>query len=77
MRHQGYLPFDKTGDWFYHVVETLSLGAVCLAIFGIFGPLKPSYEEKFDKFGNLYVAPEFGAVYIAIPCIMIAIVFHP
>ena len=20
MRHQGYLPFDKSGDWFYHVV---------------------------------------------------------
>ena len=21
MRHQGYLPFDKTGDWFYHMVK--------------------------------------------------------
>ena len=21
MRHQGYLPFDKTGDWFYHMVN--------------------------------------------------------
>ena len=21
MRHQGYLPFDKSGDWFYHTVS--------------------------------------------------------
>ena len=20
-RHEGYLPYDKTGDWFYHFVE--------------------------------------------------------
>lgn len=37
MRHQGYLPFDKTGDWFYHFVEFLSLGTIALALFGIFG----------------------------------------
>lgn len=24
MRHQGYLPYDKTGDWFYHVVSRTS-----------------------------------------------------
>ena len=23
MRHQGYLPYDKSGDWFYHVVSKL------------------------------------------------------
>ena len=29
MRHQGYLPFDKTGDWFYHMV--------CIAhVFGLY-----------------------------------------
>lgn len=22
MRHQGYLPFDKSGDWFYHTVSS-------------------------------------------------------
>ena len=21
LQHQGYLPFDKSGDWFYHVIE--------------------------------------------------------
>lgn len=77
MRHQGYLPFDKTGDWFYHVVEFMSFAAVGLVIFGVFGPLKPTYEQKNDQFGNLHVPPEFGAVYIIVPCIVIAIFLHP
>ena len=63
-RHQGYLPYDKTGDWFYHFIELLSLASVGLAIYGIFGPLLPSYDEKFDKFGNLHIPNEFGVVYI-------------
>ena len=35
MRHQGYLPYDKSGDWFYHVIEILSLLFAALAIFGM------------------------------------------
>ena len=77
MRHQGYLPFDKTGDWFYHLVETLSLLSVALAIFGMFGPLKPSYDEKYDKFGNFQIPSEFGAGYLIGPCILLAVIFHP
>lgn len=77
LRHQGYLPFDKTGDWFYHLVETLSFCAVGLALFGMFGPLKPSYEPKLDVFGNLHIANEFGIAYIVVPCIVLAIFLHP
>jgi len=77
LRHQGYLPFDKTGDWFYHLVETLSFLSVGLAIFGVFGPLKPSYDEKYDKFGNFHIPSEFGAAYLAIPAIILAVLFHP
>ena len=77
MRHQGYLPFDQTGDWFYHLVEIISLLAVGLAVYGIFGPLISTYDEKFDKFGNLYVPAEFGVIYLAIPAIIIALIFHP
>merc|ERR1711871_1745541 len=53
LRHQGYLPFDKTGDWLYHAVEFFSLAAAGLLLFAIFGPLKSTYEDKFDRFGNL------------------------
>ena len=78
MRHQGYLPFDKTGTGSTIFVEICSLGAVCFAIFGIFGPLMPTYDEKYDKFGSLKPVPsELGAAYLAVPCIVLAVIFHP
>lgn len=77
LRHQGYLPFDKTGDWFYHFVETMSLVAVMLAIYGIFVPLISTYGEKHDRFGNLHIPSEFGALYLIVPCVILALIFHP
>lgn len=77
MRHQGYLPFDKTGDWFYHAVECMSLVSVAFAIYGVFGPLISTYDEKYDKFGNLHVPNEFGVVFLVVPCIIFAIIMHP
>lgn len=76
-RHQGYLPFDKSGDWFYHFVEACSLFSTCLAIYGILVPLASTYGENFDKFGNLYIRSDFGAAYLMAPCILLAIVCHP
>ncbi|KAJ1437442.1 ER lumen protein retaining receptor-domain-containing protein [Ochromonadaceae sp. CCMP2298] len=77
LRHQGYLPFDKTGDWFYHFVEIMSLLSVCLALYAMLGPLMPTYDEKFDRFGNLYIPAEFGIAYLVVPCVLLAVVFHP
>ena len=77
LRHQGYLPFDKTGDWFYHVVESLSLVSAILAMYGIFGPLVSTYNQKHDKFGNYSIPSEYGAVYAIVPCLVMAILFHP
>jgi len=77
LRHQGYLPFDKTGDWFYHLVEVISLLAVFTSIYGIVGPLISTYDEKYDKFGNFKIANQYGAFYLIIPCVILAIVFHP
>jgi hypothetical protein len=77
MRHQGYLPFDKTGDWFYHFVEFLSLAAVFGAIFGIFMPFISTYEERYDRFGNLHVPNELGVVWLVVPCLLLAAVCHP
>ena len=77
LRHQGYLPFDKTGDWFYHVIEFASLASVALVLFGAFGPLKSTYDAKYDKFGNLNVPAEYGVVYLVVPCVVMALMFHP
>ena len=74
LRHQGYLPFDKTGDWFYHLVEIMSMASVVLLMYSIFGPLVSTYNEKHDKFGAYNIPAEFGALYAIVPCIIIAII---
>ena len=77
MRHQGYLPYDKTGDWFYHAVEFLSLAAVTSAIFAILFPMKHTYDKKYDLFGNLHIPDDLGALYLIIPSVILAIFIHP
>ena len=77
MRHQGYLPYDKSGDWFYHVIEVCSLLFAGLAIYGMLGPLISTYEERYDKFGALHIPNELGAAYCVVPCLVLAILFHP
>jgi ER lumen protein retaining receptor len=71
------LPFDKSGDWFYHFVELLSLVLVCASIYGVFATFLPTYDERHDKFGDLYIPSEYGILYILIPCIILAFLFHP
>ena len=62
----------------YHAVELISLGAVGTLLFGIFGPLKSTYEDKFDKFGNQPPVPaKFGYVYLMAPALVLALFFHP
>lgn len=77
LRHQGYLPFDKTGDWFYHLVEGLSVVGVSIVLFAAFNSFKSTYDEKYDLFGNLSIPPVFGVVYLVVPCLIVAILFHP
>jgi Ca2+/H+ antiporter len=50
---------------------------VVLAVAGILGPLKQTYEEKYDRFGNLFVGNALGIVYLALPCLVLAVAFHP
>lgn len=61
LRHQGYLPFDKSGDWFYHVVEIFSQILVGLSIYLVFVPLMPTYNEKFGELNFVLVG--LGCVY--------------
>ncbi len=77
MRHQGYLPYDKSGDWFYHFAEIMSFLFVFIAIYGLLGPMISTYEEKYDRFGNFKIPNEFGVIYLIVPCIILAILFHP
>lgn len=77
MRFQGYLPYDQTGDWFYHLVELLSFGFIALCLFGAFTTMKFSYDQKYDTFGNLHIPAEYGGLYLLVPTLVLAAVVHP
>jgi hypothetical protein len=76
-RHEGYLPYDKSGDWLYHVIEMMSLGFSAAALYACMKPFRSTYQPDMDRFGELNVPPGFGAVYLAGPILIIAIIVHP
>lgn len=79
IRHEGYLPFDKSGDHAYHLLEIISLIATAISIYVLMlGPLRASYDHKHDKFGNSeQLGAELGALWLFMPCVILAIGFHP
>jgi hypothetical protein len=77
IRHEGYLPYDKSGDWLYHLIEILALLFTASALWGCMGPFKGTYQADMDKFGEMNVPPGFGAVYLAVPVLILAIMVHP
>lgn len=77
VRHEGYLPYDKSGDWLYHAIEFLALFFTATALYGCSVPFKESYQGKLDKFGEMSVPPGAGAVYLIVPVAILAILVHP
>jgi len=77
LRHEGYLPYDKSGDWLYHFIEFASLSFCLSALYGVLVMFKDSYQPDADKFGELNVPPGYGAVYLAGPVFLLACLIHP
>mmetsp|Transcript_21168 Transcript_21168/g.45859 ORF Transcript_21168/g.45859 Transcript_21168/m.45859 type:complete len:369 (-) Transcript_21168:65-1171(-) len=77
IRHEGYLPYDKSGDWLYHVIEILALVFTASALWGCMVPFKQTYQADQDKFGEMNVPPGAGAVYLAVPVMLLAVFVHP
>jgi len=77
IRHEGYLPYDKSGDWLYHCIEILALIFSASALYGCMFPFNNTYQADCDKFGELSVPEGFGAVYLAVPVFILACVLHP
>lgn len=77
VRHEGYLPYDKSGDWLYHVIETMALLFTGFALWGCMVPFKSTYQGELDKFGEMNVPPGMGAVYLAVPVLILATLVHP
>eukprot|EP00540_Astrosyne_radiata_P018128 CAMPEP_0116869968 /NCGR_PEP_ID=MMETSP0418-20121206/28043_1 /TAXON_ID=1158023 /ORGANISM="Astrosyne radiata, Strain 13vi08-1A" /LENGTH=371 /DNA_ID=CAMNT_0004506101 /DNA_START=223 /DNA_END=1339 /DNA_ORIENTATION=- len=77
IRHEGYLPYDKSGDWLYHVIEIMALVFTASALWGCMGPFKRTYQGDIDTFGEMNVPAGAGAVYLAVPVMVIAMFVHP
>mmetsp|Transcript_28163 Transcript_28163/g.64430 ORF Transcript_28163/g.64430 Transcript_28163/m.64430 type:complete len:348 (-) Transcript_28163:400-1443(-) len=77
IRHEGYLPYDKTGDWLYHFIEFLSLAFSASSVYGCMVRFNRSYQPAQDSFGELNVPPGCGAVYLAVPALLLAMFIHP
>jgi len=77
VRHEGYLPYDKSGDWLYHLIEIMALIFTASALYGCMVPFKSTYQGDQDCFGELSVPPGTGAVYLALPVLVVALFVHP
>lgn len=77
IRHEGYLPYDKSGDWLYHTIEIMALLFTCSAMYACMVPFKGTYQADLDAFGQYNVPPGMGAVYIAGPVLLVALFIHP
>ncbi|KAL9178463.1 hypothetical protein ACHAXT_003793 [Thalassiosira profunda] len=77
IRHEGYLPYDKSGDWLYHVIEIMALTFTGCAVWCCMVPFRSTYQGEMDKFGEINVPPGLGALYLAVPMLIIAVVVHP
>jgi ER lumen protein retaining receptor len=77
IRHEGYLPYDKSGDWLYHTIETMALLFTASALYGCMVPFKGTYQADLDSFGEYNVEKGFGAIYLAVPTAIIAVFIHP
>ena len=77
IRHEGYLPYDKSGDWLYHMIEIMALCFTASALYGCMVPFKGTYQKDLDIFGEYNVQSGFGAVYLAVPTALVALFIHP
>merc|ERR1711976_357238 len=66
LRFQGYLPYDRSGDWLYQLLEASSLVLCGVSIFLTVTKFKDTYEKKNDTFGNLHIPTEFGIVWLVV-----------
>jgi len=77
LRHEGYLPYDKSGDFVYHSTEILSLLLALSCLLFIQLKCPKSYQQKYDSFGSFQSSSFLGTLYLIVPCLLLALVLHP
>eukprot|EP01066_Platyproteum_vivax_P008322 Platyproteum_vivax@DN3474_c0_g1_i1.p1 len=65
---EGYLPYDKSGDWLYQLVEVLIFGAQMGVVYCCRVRYADSYDSSLDVFNPLF---------LIIPSAILALILHP
>lgn len=76
--YSGYLPLDKSGDWFYQFCEVLSFVVVLYNIYLILFPLKYTHNIHCDNYGHFtkYIPNRMcHYVVLVLPALILAIVY--
>ncbi len=78
--YEGYLPYDKSGDWFYQTVEVtalvLSVGLVVAVHMGVKTSDKDKFDEKLcEKLG--VAGKDVGSLLLVVPVLILAVILHP
>lgn len=75
--YEGYLPFDRTGDWFYQACEVAALVLVILLIIYCTVVYRNTYSNASDNFTVLGVPERLGILVLAVPALVLAAIMHP
>eukprot|EP00923_Selenidium_pygospionis_P034232 GHVN01059768.1.p1 GENE.GHVN01059768.1~~GHVN01059768.1.p1 ORF type:complete len:180 (+),score=11.79 GHVN01059768.1:171-710(+) len=65
---EGYLPYDRTGDWMYQTVETLSFCLAASIVYMCRSRYKETYEASTDNLNHLF---------LVLPALALSLLFHP
>lgn len=65
---EGYLPFDRSGDWLYQVIELITFCLAGATVYMCRFRYAGTYNPGFDTLNHLY---------LLIPCAVFALLLHP
>ncbi|CAK0818195.1 unnamed protein product [Prorocentrum cordatum] len=65
---EGYLPFDRSGDWFYQLSEGIALSLAMAIVYLCRGQCAATYDRHADSLNSLW---------LIVPALVIALVIHP
>eukprot|EP00451_Oxyrrhis_marina_P013429 CAMPEP_0204327518 /NCGR_PEP_ID=MMETSP0469-20131031/12648_1 /ASSEMBLY_ACC=CAM_ASM_000384 /TAXON_ID=2969 /ORGANISM="Oxyrrhis marina" /LENGTH=285 /DNA_ID=CAMNT_0051309757 /DNA_START=12 /DNA_END=869 /DNA_ORIENTATION=- len=66
--YEGYLPYDKSGDWLYQTVEAVTFCLAGSIVYLIRVQFAETYDPTLDTFKRVYLFP---------PALVLAVLFHP
>ncbi|KAH0486522.1 MAG: hypothetical protein KVP17_000467 [Porospora cf. gigantea B] len=65
---EGYLPWDRSGDWLYQTAEVLSLFLSTVIVYSCRKRYVHTYDDNGDSINHLY---------IALPAFLLSLILHP